>query len=61
MNNVNSSLFYEYILEIDEQEEADEICEVSNSALTFSAEKDLLFSRRFENGTICQTLSISDG
>jgi len=47
MSNVYSSLFYEYILEIDEQEEADEIGEVSNSALTFSAE---LFSRRFENG-----------
>jgi len=43
-------LFHEYILEIDEQEEADEIGEVSNSALTFSAEEDLLLSRRFENG-----------
>jgi len=49
MRNVNSSLFCEYILEIDEQEEADEIGEVSNSALMFSAE-ELLFSRRFENG-----------
>jgi len=50
MNNVNSRLFCEYILEIDEQEEVDEIGEVSNSAQMFSEEEELLFSHRFENG-----------
>jgi len=49
ISNVNSSLFCEYILEIDEQEEAGEIGEVSNSAPMFAAEEELLFSRRFEN------------
>ena len=49
MNNVNSTLCCEYILEIDQQEEADEIGEVSNSAQMFSEEEELLFSHHFEN------------
>jgi len=51
MSNVNSSLFCKYILEIYEQEEADENGEVSNSALIL---------KNLKMCTICQALSISD-
>ena len=48
--NSNSAYINFYLLDIDEQEVFNGIYEDSHSAPLFSAEEEVLFSRRFENG-----------